>query len=148
MDLINGSIGETSRFHGTFGYYAHGIPPESCPLPSGWDKRLNPLQNENTNEVTGLCLGPEDLACSKRAAGRPKDLDFVEEMIANGIVEKQRLRTLILDLPQLDQQIAAQRSLQIVEHRIRFSEISSIEAPDTSNEIREREKDRSDDLSL
>jgi hypothetical protein len=52
MELINGSIGEISRFHGTFGYYAHGIPPESCPLPAGWDKRLNPIRNENTNGIT------------------------------------------------------------------------------------------------
>jgi hypothetical protein len=75
MELINGSIGEISRFHQTFGYYAHGILPESCPLPVGWDKRLNPIKNENTNGITGLCLSADDLACSKLAAGRPKDLD-------------------------------------------------------------------------
>jgi hypothetical protein len=28
-DLIDGSIGELSPFHETFGYYAHGIGPET-----------------------------------------------------------------------------------------------------------------------
>jgi hypothetical protein len=34
-DLISGAIGEVSQFDSTFGYYAHGLPPESCPLPAG-----------------------------------------------------------------------------------------------------------------
>jgi hypothetical protein len=38
MELINGSIGEITQFHKTFGYYAHGIPPDSCPLPQGLGK--------------------------------------------------------------------------------------------------------------
>jgi hypothetical protein len=73
MELINGSIGEISRFHETFGYYAHGIPPESFPLPDGWDKRLRSIINENTNGITVLCLSACDIACSKLAAGRSKD---------------------------------------------------------------------------
>ena len=32
-DLIDGSIGELSPFHETFGYYAHGIGPETAALP-------------------------------------------------------------------------------------------------------------------
>jgi hypothetical protein len=34
-DLIDGSIGELSPFHGTFGYYAHGVGPETALRPSG-----------------------------------------------------------------------------------------------------------------
>ena len=34
-DLISGAIGEVSQFDATFGYYAHRLPPESCPLPNG-----------------------------------------------------------------------------------------------------------------
>src|SRR5580658_2791802 len=66
-ELINGSIGEISQFHETFGYYAHSIEPGTCPLPSGWDKRLSTIKNENTNGITGLCLNAADLACSKLA---------------------------------------------------------------------------------
>lgn len=35
-DLIDGSIGEGSPFHQTFGYYAHGVSQETAVLPAGW----------------------------------------------------------------------------------------------------------------
>jgi hypothetical protein len=47
-DLIEGSIGEMSPFHETFGYYAHGVGPETAGLPSGWKSRVVELCNENT----------------------------------------------------------------------------------------------------
>ena len=34
-DLIDGSIGEASPFHQTFGYYAHGVGEETAVLPGG-----------------------------------------------------------------------------------------------------------------
>src|SRR5438876_11294830 len=76
-DLIDGSIGEKSPFHETFGYYAHGVGPETAVLPRNWRSRLVPVRNENTRGVTGLCLSPADLAVSKLAAGRENDLQFV-----------------------------------------------------------------------
>ena len=39
-DLIDGSIGEGSPFHQTFGYYAHGVSLETAVLPVGWRDRL------------------------------------------------------------------------------------------------------------
>lgn len=140
MELINGSIGEISKFHETFGYYAHGIPPAACPLPSGWEKRLNPIRNENTNGITGLCLNTYDLASSKLAAGRPKDLDFVTEMLITGIITSPKLRASMVELQDLDHRLAAQRSFQIVESRLRFLEISE------SNHGNDREK--SDDRTM
>jgi hypothetical protein len=47
-DLIDGSIGEGSPFHQTFGYYAHGVSVETAVLPTGWRDRLVPVRNENT----------------------------------------------------------------------------------------------------
>ena len=35
-DLIDGSIGEGSPFHETFGYYAQGIEEGTATLPAGW----------------------------------------------------------------------------------------------------------------
>jgi hypothetical protein len=148
MELINGSIGEISRFHETFGYYAHGILPESCPLPSGWDKRLNPIRNENTNGITGLCLNADDLACSKLAAGRPKDLDFVTEMLVEKIVTIQRIGRLIADLPREEHRVSAQRSLQLVEFRVRSKEMSDSKEADRPDTVHGKEMSREDDLSL
>jgi hypothetical protein len=34
-DLFDGSIGEGSPFHQTFGYYAHGVSVETAILPTG-----------------------------------------------------------------------------------------------------------------
>jgi hypothetical protein len=80
-DLIDGSIGEGSPFHRTFGYYAHGVAPETAVVPDGWRERLIPVHNENTGGGTGLCLEVHDLAVSKLVAGREKDLAFVASLL-------------------------------------------------------------------
>ena len=56
-DDIDAVIGELSTFHGTYGYYAHGVSPETAILPAGWQQRLIPISNANTGGATGLCLG-------------------------------------------------------------------------------------------
>jgi hypothetical protein len=72
-DLIEGSIGEGSPFHQTFGYYAHGVAEETAVLPDGWKDRLIKIQNSNTGNGIGLCLEVHDLAVAKLVAGREKD---------------------------------------------------------------------------
>jgi hypothetical protein len=44
--LIDGTIGEQTTFHQTFGYYAHGVAEETATLPEGWRERLIPISNE------------------------------------------------------------------------------------------------------
>jgi len=61
-DLIEGSIGEGSPFHQTFGYYAHGVAEETALLPPGWKDRLVTVRNANTGNASGLCLEVHDLA--------------------------------------------------------------------------------------
>jgi hypothetical protein len=86
-DLVDGSIGEKSPFHETFGYYAHGVGPETALLPANWRSRLVPVRNENTNGISGLCLSPVDLVVSKLAAGREKDLDFVRAVFRHRLLQ-------------------------------------------------------------
>ena len=86
-DLIDGSIGEGSPFHATFGYYAQGVSEETATLPSGWKQRLVVVRNANTRGATGLCLEVHDLTISKYVAGREKDDHFVREAIGHGLVE-------------------------------------------------------------
>lgn len=96
-ELIDGSIGEASPFHQTFGYYAHGVAEETAVLPAGWKGRLVPLRNENTGGGTGLCLEIHDLAVSKLVAGREKDLDYIRALLhhrlAKSEVISERLQT-------------------------------------------------------
>lgn len=37
---IDGSLGDGSPFHGTYGYYAHGVGPETAIAPRDWEERL------------------------------------------------------------------------------------------------------------
>jgi hypothetical protein len=79
-DLIDGAIGEGSRFHEQFGYYAQGVGETTAILPDGWRDRLVRVKNANTGGSAGLCLEVHDLAISKYAAGREKDLAFTSAL--------------------------------------------------------------------
>lgn len=89
-DLIDGSIGELSPFHQTFGYYAHGVHPTVAALPEGWQNRLVKL-DQGTSDVIGWCLDPDDLALSKLVAGREKDLEFVRVGMDAGLIDPSAL---------------------------------------------------------
>lgn len=91
-DLIDGSIGEGSPFHQTFGYYAHGVAEETAILPTDWKDRLVPVQNENTGGGKGLCLEVHDLAVSKLIAGREKDLSFVKNLLHHRLAKPEIIR--------------------------------------------------------
>lgn len=98
-DLIDGSIGELSPFHQTFGYYAHGVGEETARLPRGWEERLVPIP---AGDAVGLCLEIHDLVLSKWAAGREKDRDFVKAAVRHRLVDRttllERLDTMAIDL--------------------------------------------------
>lgn len=90
-DLIDGSIGELSPFHETFGYYAHGIDENTATLPNGWRDRLVPIKNPNTRGATGWCLEVHDLVVSKLIAGREKDLEFARQAAAKHLIDEKLL---------------------------------------------------------
>ncbi len=90
-DLIDGSVGEGSPFHATYGYYAQGVGPETAVLPAGWQERLLPVRNANTRGATGWCLEIHDLAVAKAAAGREKDAEFLREAARHGLVHEATL---------------------------------------------------------
>ena len=100
-DLIDGSIGELSPFHDTFGYYAQGVGEETAVLPAGWQGRLIRLSTPATRGAVGLCLEVHDLLVSKYVAGREKDRRFVRAAIRHGLVRRdvllERLATAPLD---------------------------------------------------
>jgi hypothetical protein len=98
-DDIDGAIGELSTFHHTYGYYAHGVSPQTATLPAGWEQRLIRLANPNTGGATGLCLDVHDLVLSKCAAGRDKDLAFNRALVQHGFVTKKKLNRLAQSMP-------------------------------------------------
>ena len=90
-ELIDGAIGELSSFHSTFGYYAHGVGPETARLPAGWEERLVPVAGPETQGATGLCLEPHDLVCAKYVAGREQDRAFARTAARHGLVQEATL---------------------------------------------------------
>jgi hypothetical protein len=110
-DLIDGSIGEGSPFHETFGYYAQGVWLDTATLPTGWQDRLIAICNENTRLVTARCLEPHDLAVSKLVAGREKDIDFLSEMLLHGFIKDDILLDRVdqLNIPASDKSMAIER---------------------------------------
>lgn len=86
-DLVDGSIGELSPFHETFGYYAQGVGEETAVLPDGWKERLVPVQSRRTRGATGWCLEIHDLVVAKAFAGREKDQRFIEDVARHGLVK-------------------------------------------------------------
>lgn len=96
---IDANIGEMSAFDETFGYYAHGVGPETAVAPAGWEQRLVPGRSENTGGATGWCLEVHDLVIAKAVADRERDWEFVEESIRHGLVSADVLGGRLASLP-------------------------------------------------
>lgn len=105
-EVIDGCIGEGSPFHATFGYYAQGVGPGTAKLPRGWERRLVKVESPDTQPGKGLCLEAHDLALSKYAAGREKDLEFTRRMAEAGMLDKD---ILLKRLPTMDVDPAIKR---------------------------------------
>lgn len=99
--LIDGAIGELSVFHETFGYYARGVDEMTAVLPDGWQDRLVKVENENTRGAVSWCLEVHDLAVSKLAAGREKDMGFVECMLRHKLIDANIVRARLALTPRL-----------------------------------------------
>jgi hypothetical protein len=93
---IDGAIGEGSRFYETYGYYAHGVGPETAKAPAGWEERLVrvdlPAIRPREGRVTAWCLEVHDLVLAKLAAGRTHDLEFAEDAVREGLVDETQLQ--------------------------------------------------------
>lgn len=91
-DLIDGSIGEASIFHETFGYYAQGVSQATAVLPEGWRDRLVRYESPATGGVVAWCLEIHDLWLSKAVAMREKDVDFCRALAQRHLVNGDTLR--------------------------------------------------------
>ena len=104
-DLIEGSIGEGSPFHQTFGYYAHGVAEETAVLPAGWKERLVVVRNANTGNGCGMCLEVHDLAAAKIAAGREKDISFVAALLGHNVATAPLVESRLRQTPLAEEQL-------------------------------------------
>ena len=98
---IDGSLGDGSPFHEAYGYYAHGVGPETAKAPAGWEGRLVRVgvPSGSGEMVTGWCMEAHDIVLAKCAADRERDWEYVEEAIGHGLVDPQELLGRLADMP-------------------------------------------------
>jgi len=90
-DRLDGAIGELSRFHETFGYYAQGVSVTTAVLPVGWEDRTVEFATPGAFPARPWCLEPHDCVVSKLVAGREKDRAFAAALLREGLVEPETL---------------------------------------------------------
>ncbi|MEW5983184.1 MAG: DUF6036 family nucleotidyltransferase [Acidobacteriota bacterium] len=98
-DLIDGAIGELSRFHETFGYYAHGVDDTTAVVPPGWTERLVSIESADTDGAIGWCLEVHDLAISKLVAGRERDMTYLSVLLGERMVDSAVLKARLYTMP-------------------------------------------------
>jgi hypothetical protein len=118
---IDGALGDGSDFHEQFGYYGHGVGPETPRAPAGWlgrSKRVVfPPYGGWKNEAVGHFIEAHDLVLSKLVAGRPKDFDYAEVALRNDFVDADELRRGLHLMEQTDRAIA-RRNLDLLIARL------------------------------
>jgi hypothetical protein len=98
-DKIDGALGEGSRFHETYGYYAQGVDSNTACLPEGWKDRLHRIQSSATNGRVGYCLDVIDLFMAKTAANREKDREFNLSLLHHGYVSPEAAIGMVALMP-------------------------------------------------
>lgn len=100
---VDGSLGEGSAFHEAFGYYAHGVGPETARAPAGWEQRLIPTEipprPRSPCRPVARCLEIHDLVLAKCVAARDRDWEFADDALAADLVDRGTLLSRIADLP-------------------------------------------------
>lgn len=112
-DKIDGAIGEGSQFNDTYGYYAHGVGPETAQAPAGWEGRLVPFCPPDAEGATGWCLEMHDLVLAKAVRLSAKDMLYLEVAIRALLVRPDVLLGRLASVP------AAPEVLRIIDARIK-----------------------------
>jgi hypothetical protein len=100
---IDGSLGDGSPFHGSNGYFAHGVGPETARAPDGWEERLVkveiPPRVGQRNGAVAFCLEIHDLILAKCVRGEGRDWDFARDALFADLVQLEELLARTDDLP-------------------------------------------------
>jgi len=75
------------------------VSPTTATVPCGWQNRLIPVCNANTNGATGRCLEVHYLAVAKYFANRPKDRRYTTELWRHGMLDEATLHERMRNAP-------------------------------------------------
>jgi hypothetical protein len=95
------ALGPDSRFAQERGLYADAVSPHLAALPEGWEARL--VRVEHPAGVIGHYLDPNDCAVAKLARSETRDLRWVRQGIAAGIIDPTIVERRMASAPFLDQ---------------------------------------------
>jgi hypothetical protein len=117
-DEIDGAIGDGSPFYVAYGFYAHGVGPETVHAPAGWEERLVrvelPAVLQSSGTVVAWCLEAHDLVLAKLAAGRQHDYEFAVDALAAGLVGAERLSEAVELMPERFRRITKERLAGVI----------------------------------
>ncbi|GAB2860136.1 hypothetical protein GCM10022221_69650 [Actinocorallia aurea] len=97
-DIVDGALGEYSRYHEEHDVYAQGVGLNTAKLPEGWRQRLVRFEGL-PDEVVAYAPEPHDLAAAKAIAGREKDATYVLSLIAAGVLDPNTLSERLAHMP-------------------------------------------------
>jgi uncharacterized nucleotidyltransferase DUF6036 len=106
VQLLVTRLGRRSDFSKRTGFFVDCMSPDLATLPDGWMERLVPFRTKNTAGVTGWCLEIHDLVVSKLAAGREKDLKYINALLSRALVRPLTLKKRIEAVPVTTEHIA------------------------------------------
>ncbi|MGH3426877.1 MAG: DUF6036 family nucleotidyltransferase, partial [Mycobacteriales bacterium] len=109
---IDGAIGDGSLFDSTYGYYAHGVGPETPLAPAGWQERLVRVELQPLGRQPGAvawCMETHDLVLAKLVAGRPHDIEFALEALSANLADRAQLILELRLMPERHRHITKER---------------------------------------
>jgi hypothetical protein len=86
-DRVDVMLGEDSKFHRDFGYYAQGVGVTTASLPKGWRERLVRFPADLPDGAAAYCPDLHDLLAAKLAAFREKDLLYASALVKAGLID-------------------------------------------------------------
>ncbi len=98
VDSIEYRLGKKSEYFDKFGIFAHALDNiEKHMLTEGWRDRLVPYKVKDESqgeEYEVLCLSLPDMCVNKLCWGRPKDFDFISNVVSDGHIRMKEIESL------------------------------------------------------
>jgi hypothetical protein len=98
-DMIDGSIGQNSPFHMSFGFFADGVSPETAKMPTDWMNRATRYSSPACPGITAVVPDENDLALAKLVAWREKDIDWLRVGVAHRILSLDKMESRLDRMP-------------------------------------------------
>jgi hypothetical protein len=98
-ELIDGSIGQGSRFHSNFGYYGDGVSPATAKMPADWMSRAIGYRPPGETALVAIVPDIDDIGLAKLVAWREKDQTWLRTAANANVISLQRMVERLKTMP-------------------------------------------------